>query len=348
MSKVMVGMSGGVDSSVAAAMLQEQGHEVAGVTLRLWKESGDNEGEIRDAKKVCQALSIPHFVLDVRQTFRQTVVEDFINQYRRGRTPNPCIVCNKKIKFGCMLEFALQQGYELISTGHYAEISVEQGRYCLLQSENLQKDQSYVLYHLTQHQLAHCIFPLSSYCKEEIRKIAEERHLPVAQKPDSQDICFLPPKDYAAFLQRQSGEMPPGDFINSKGEVIGRHQGIFHYTIGQRKGLGGTFGRPMFVLKINPSDNTITLGEAGEEFSQSLRAGDVNFIDETCRGQSFRAEVMVRYKSKRYPALITPDSDGTVTVSFDQPPRAVTPGQAAVFYRGRYVIGGGTILSDGA
>ncbi len=343
MSKIMVGMSGGVDSSAAAALLKEQGHEVAGVTLRLWRETGDYSQEIQDAGRVCRALEIPHFILDAREIFRQAVVEDFICQYRRGKTPNPCVVCNKKIKFGVMLNFALEQGYERIATGHYAEISFEQGRYCLLQSSHLHKDQSYVLYHLTQHQLAHSMFPLASFSKDAIREIAQDWKLPVAQKQDSQDICFLP-KDYAAFLKRQSGDMEPGDFINKKGEVIGRHKGIYHYTIGQRKGLGGTFGRPMFVIKINPEDNTITLGEAGEEFSTVLRAGDLNFIDERFYNQIFRAEVMVRYQSKRYAGLISPTGDGTVTVSFEEPPRAVTPGQAAVFYQGRNVIGGGTIL----
>ncbi len=344
MSSVMVGMSGGVDSSVAAALLQRQGHRVAGVTMRLWKETGDNTKEVEDAAQVCRSLGIPHFVLDLTEEFYQTVVQDFIMQYRAGKTPNPCIVCNRTMKFGKMLSFALEQGYELISTGHYVECRQENGRYRLLQSENLQKDQSYVLYHLTQEQLSHCIFPLVSYSKDQIRQMARDWELPVAQKPDSQDICFLP-KDYAAFLERQSGKMEPGNFIDREGKVIGRHRGIYHYTIGQRKGLGGTFGKPMFVTKITPADNTVTLGEAGEEYCTQLRAGNVNWIDDRVAGAEFQTDVMIRYKSKRYVGIVSPNEDGTVTVTFpEEPPRAVTPGQAAVFYQGRYVLGGGTIL----
>lgn len=343
MSKIMVGMSGGVDSSVAAMLLARQGHEVAGVTLQLWKETGDNSIEIQDAKRVCDVIGIPHYVLDARERFRETVVGNFIDEYRHGRTPNPCILCNKKIKFGFMLAFALEQRYDFISTGHYVESRYENGRYRLMQSENLQKDQSYVLYHLTQRQLAHSVFPLVSYTKEEIRQMALNWNLPAAHKPDSQDICFLP-KDYAAFIERQSAPMAPGDFINARGEVIGRHKGICHYTIGQRKGLGGTFGRPMFVTKINSCDNTITLGETGDEFFSSLTAGDLNFIETEYQNRPFRAEIMIRYKSKRYPGLVTPGENGKAVVLFDDPPRAITPGQAAVFYQDRYVIGGGTIL----
>ncbi len=339
----MVGMSGGVDSSVAAALLVKQGHEVAGVTLRLWKECGDNSSEISDAEKVCAMIGIPHFILDANELFKHTVVENFICEYRNGRTPNPCIVCNKKIKFGIMLDFAMEKGYDMISTGHYVEKTYQNGCFHLLQSENLQKDQSYVLYHLTQYQLEHSLFPLVSFSKEEIRKMAVDWQLPIAQKPDSQDICFLP-KEYASFIERHSSPMPPGNFIDTEGTIIGTHKGILHYTIGQRKGLGGTFGKPMFVTKIDAQNNTVTLGEAGQEFFTTLKAGELNFIEKEYENKEFYAEVMVRYKSQRYPGKIVPDSDGTVTVFFDNPPRAVTPGQAAVFYIGRRVIGGGTIL----
>jgi len=339
----MVGMSGGVDSSVAAALLLKQGHEIFGVTLKLWKENGDNRSEIEDAKSVCDALGIRHFVLDAEQEFKNIIVENFINDYRQGRTPNPCVLCNKKIKFGLMLDFALQQGCQYIATGHYIEKQYYDNRYHLLQSENLQKDQSYVLYHLTQHQLEHSMFPLVSYSKEEIRQMAVEWNLPVAQKADSQDICFLP-KDYAGFIERQSAPMASGNFINTSGEIIGTHRGILHYTIGQRKGLGGTFGKPMFVTKINAKENTITLGEAGEEFFSSLTAYDLNFIENEYENKPFYADVMVRYKSKRYRGLVTPCQDKTVSIVFDESPRAVTPGQAVVFYQGRHVIGGGTIL----
>lgn len=339
----MVGMSGGVDSSVAAALLAKQGHEVAGITMRLWKENGDNGSEISDAKKVCDVIGIPHFVLDANEFFKNTVVENFISEYRKGRTPNPCIVCNKKIKFGIMLDFAIEKGYDMVSTGHYVEKVNQNGSYQLLQSENHQKDQSYVLYHLTQYQLEHSLFPLVSFSKEEIRNMATDWQLPIAQKPDSQDICFLP-KDYALFIERHSSPMPPGDFIDTEGNIIGAHKGILHYTIGQRKGLGGTFGKPMFVTKIDAFNNVITLGEAGQEFFTTLRAGELNFIEKEYENQEFCADVMVRYKSKRYPGKIVPDGEGMVTVFFDEPPRAVTPGQAAVFYIGRRVIGGGTIL----
>ena len=333
----MVGMSGGVDSSVAAALLMEQGYEVAGVTLRLWEESD------ADAKRVAEALGIPHYTYDLRDEFRRSVVDYFIREYQNGRTPNPCIACNRHIKFGMMLDYAFDKGYDGVATGHYARIIWENGRYRLMESHNRKKDQSYVLYHLTQQQLAHILFPVDSLSKEQVRLIAQEKQLPVAQKSESQDICFIKNQSYTDFIERYTGKsFPAGDFIDRDGKVVGRHKGIIYYTVGQRKGLGGTFGRPMYVTAINPEDNTITLGETGDEYADSLIAGDLHFIDGEMPS-CFTADVMVRYRSRRYAGQIKLLGDFTAKVKFKEPPRAVTQGQAAGFYDGTTVLGGGTI-----
>lgn len=333
----MVGMSGGVDSSAAAALLIEQGYEVAGVTLQLWEESD------ADAKRVAKALGIPHYTYDLRDEFRRSVVDYFISEYQNGRTPNPCIACNKHIKFGAMLDFAFEKGYDGVATGHYARIVWENGHYRLMESENREKDQSYVLYHLTQQQLAHILFPVDSLSKEQVRRIAQEKQLPVAFKSESQDICFIKNQSYTDFIEQYTGKsFPAGNFIDRDGTVLGRHKGIIYYTVGQRKGLGGTFGRPMYVTAINPEDNTITLGETGEEYADSLIAGDLRFTDggmPSC----FSVDVMVRYRSRRYSGQVSLLGNSMAKVTFDEPPRAVTKGQAAVFYDGGYVLGGGTI-----
>ncbi|CZT56242.1 tRNA-specific 2-thiouridylase MnmA [Eubacteriaceae bacterium CHKCI005] len=347
--KVMVGMSGGVDSSVAAALLLQQGYDVAGMTLKLKPEYGCMAGwshEAEDARRVADKLGIPHYVVDLTKPFAQNVIDYFVEEYLHGRTPNPCVACNRTIKFGAMLEKARELGYNRIATGHYASIEKKDGRY-LLKRSPAGKDQSYVLYHLTQNQLAHTVLPLCTYEKEEIRRLAERYRLPVAHKPDSQEICFIPDDDYASFIRDYAGKTtPPGDFVDEKGNVLGQHKGILHYTVGQRKGLGIAFGRPMYVRTIDPEKNQVVLVEGGKEYFTGLMADGVNFIPFDWPQEEMKVEVMVRYQSRLTPARLVPLDDNKVQVLFDAPIRAVTPGQAAVFYRGDLVLGGGRIVKS--
>lgn len=349
---VMIGMSGGVDSSVAAALLKEQGYRVIGVTMRLWTYSDDDpnhegccsESAVEDARRVCDKLGIDFYVLNFKDIFRREVVEYFIDEYKRGRTPNPCIMCNKKLKFGEMLRRAKAMDIDYVATGHYAIIEQdENGKYRLRMSKAAKKDQSYVLYNFTQEQLAHTLMPLGAYTKDEVRALAEKYGLAVANKPDSQEICFVEDGKYADFITDYANYAPKeGDILDINGNVIGRHRGLIYYTIGQRKGIGA-YGRPMFVMKIDPKTNTITLGEKGMEFSKSLIAEDVNFISGEAPTEPIRVQVKVRYQAKPAPATLFAEN-GRVKIDFDEPQRAVTPGQAAVFYDGDIVLGGGTVI----
>ncbi len=343
-------MSGGVDSSVAAALLIKQGYEVTGLTMRLW----DNDGEegclaAEDAKKVCDKLGIKHYVADFRESFRQNVIEYFVNEYQNGRTPNPCIVCNKFLKFDEMLKFAEKLGADYIATGHYAKIEYDtaSGRYLLKNADSAEKDQTYVLYSLTQKQLSKTLMPLGELeSKAETRKIAEELGLLTAKKADSMEICFIPDKDYASFIERHTGKSAEeGCFVDAQGNVLGRHKGIIHYTIGQRKGLGVTFGKPMFVTGINSKTNEVVLGEKGTEFSGSLIADNLNFISIEELSKPIEVLAKVRYSAKPAKATVVPVSQTSARVEFEMPQRAVTPGQAVVFYEmcGNGVIGGGII-----
>ena len=356
--KVMVGMSGGVDSSAAAALLLEQGYAVSGATLRLFRneEIGLHSrtccslDDVADARAVADKLGIRHYVFSFDEDFRREVIDRFAAEYAAGRTPNPCIDCNRRIKFSKMLARALTLGFDKIATGHYARITydAQRGRYLLWRAAVRDKDQSYVLYSLTQFELAHTLFPLGGMSKPEIRAFAESRGLVTARKPDSQDICFVPDGDYARFLEEVYG-LPslPGDFIDTDGRVIGHHPGQLHYTVGQRKGLGVSFGRPIYVLKKDAAAGTVTLGDEDALFSDELTADDVNWIACDAPEAPLRVTAKTRYSQTDTPATVIPCGDGRVRVCFDTPVRAVTAGQAVVFYDGDLVVGGGTILESG-
>lgn len=351
--KVMIGMSGGVDSSVAALLLRDAGYEVTGITLRLrsdaLEEAGSGtcgaEADIEDARRVAETLGIEHMVYDLTGLFSQTVVDYFANAYLKGKTPNPCIACNRHIKFGAMLQIARERGIDYIATGHYADIRQREDGRWLLEQVDAAKDQSYVLYHLTQDQLAHTLLPISGYEKEAIRQLAAEAGLPVAHKADSQDICFIKDGDYAAFITRYTGTtLPAGDFVDQTGNVLGTHKGITHYTVGQRKGLGVAFGEPMYVTGICAEKNQVILGPSGSQYKQSLLAEDVNWISIAALTAPMTVSAKVRYQAKPAEAVLTPLPDGRVQVDFTEPQRSVTPGQAVVFYDGKTVVGGGTIV----
>jgi len=359
--KVIVGMSGGVDSSMAAALLKEQGYDVIGVTLQIWP-SGEQEGgccsisAIDDARRVAYQLGIPHYVWNFRSFFEEKVVDYFTGAYLQGRTPNPCLLCNKVVRWGEFLRKARSIGADYIATGHYAQVvrDDDSGRFLLLKGADEWKDQSYMLYTLTQDQLAHTLFPLAEYRKERIREMARERGIATAYKPDSQEICFIPNNDYASFISERNPEARrPGNFVDRKGNVLGQHQGIAYYTIGQRKGLGIAFGKPMYVIGIDPERNEVILGEDPEVYHDTLWACDLNWISIPELKEPMRVEAKIRYKANPAWATVSPviSKDGQVIpdrvkVTFDEPQRAITPGQAVVFYQGKVVVGGGIIISD--
>ena len=352
MKSVLIGMSGGVDSSVAAALLKEQGYHVIGATMRLWTYSDSvnskhegccAESAVEDARRVCDKLGIDFYVMNFKDLFHEKVVDNFIEEYKRGRTPNPCIRCNKYLKFDAMLRKARAMDIDYIATGHYALIEQQNNKYVLRMSKAAKKDQSYVLYNFTQEQLSHTLMPLGGYNKDEVRALAEKYGLAVANKPDSQEICFVEDDDYARFITDYSGYQPQeGDILNISGEKIGTHKGLIYYTVGQRKGIGA-YGRPMFIKEIDAERNTIILGEKGMEFSDSLVASDVNFISGEFPTEPIKIQAKARYQAPPADAMLYPLSDGNVKVVFDKPQRAITPGQAVVFYDGDLVLGGGTI-----
>lgn len=338
--KVMTALSGGVDSSVAACLLKQNGATLSGATLRLTKHY-----DSAPAKKVAEALSIPFFEFDERDAFLHSVIQAFADSYVRGETPNPCILCNKLIKFGLLLSRAQENGYDFVATGHYAKIEKDagSGRFLLKRAKDAKKDQTYMLYELSQEQLAHSLFPLGDFTKPEIRELAESFRLANAQQKDSQDICFVQDGDYVGFLERELGiKAIPGQFVDRAGTVLGMHQGLIRYTVGQRKGLGITFGKPTFVIKKDALNNRIILGDEESLFTRKVFARDVNLIacDKITDGMLVTAKT--RYSQKEAEAKLFATETG-VLAEFCEPQRAPSPGQAMVFYDGDTVIGGGTI-----
>lgn len=351
--KVLVAMSGGVDSAVCAHLIR-QDHDALGVTMKLHDESdnliyGENSccsnKDIEDAKSVCELIGIPHEVHDFGASFKKYVIADFINCYKCGATPNPCVVCNRRIKFEELLKIALDRGYDAIATGHYARIEKsENGRYLLKKAIDLTKDQSYVLYSLTQHQLSHTLFPLGEMTKAEARDLAESIGFVNAKKHDSQDICFIPDGDYVSFIERTTNEsFEGGDFIDLQGKILGKHDGIIKYTIGQRKGLGIALGEPMYVCSKNLESNTITLGRNSDLFSDTLIAKEINLISCESIPSPIKIKAKIRYNQKEQPATVEQLDSDTIRVVFDEPQRAITRGQSVVLYDGDIVIGGGII-----
>ncbi|MCC8043101.1 MAG: tRNA 2-thiouridine(34) synthase MnmA [Oscillospiraceae bacterium] len=358
MKKVLVGMSGGVDSSAAALILSQQGYEVCGCTMRLYSNAdlGDDypeEGgccslsDVEDAKAVCRKIGIDHITLNLTDEFRSRVMAPFVSGYLSGETPNPCIECNRCMKLDLMLKRAELLGFDYIATGHYARIErdEENGIYRLLRPRDRRKDQTYVLYMMTQYTLAHTLFPLCDIDKLTVRSLAEEYGLVTSHKPDSQDICFVPDGDYADFIRRFTGKStPPGNFIDSKGNILGTHSGIERYTIGQRRGLGVTFGKPVYVTDKNAESNTVTLGEERELYRKTITLRDVNICSGVMPDGEMQVTAKTRYNAPDKPAVLYPsDKNGLWRIEFTEPVRGAAKGQACVFYDGDNVVGGGII-----
>ena len=354
--KVLVAMSGGVDSSVAALLLKQQGYDCTGCTMKLYdnEDAGISRShpcctldDIEDARRVAYGLDMRYFVFNFKDRFREKVIKKFIDSYLCGRTPNPCIDCNRYLKFEKLFERAEILECNYVATGHYARIEFDGERYLLKKAADESKDQSYVLYSMTQYQLAHTLFPLGCLAKSDVRKIAEENGFANAAKPDSQDICFVPDKDYAGTIERLTGvKSAEGNFLNENNEIIGTHKGIIHYTIGQRRGLQIPSDSPLYVCRIDARSNTVTLGHSESLFSSETDVADFNWISGEAPESSFRCKVKIRYRHREEPATVYPEENGNVHIVFDSPQRAITPGQAAVLYDGDTVLGGGIIIQE--
>ncbi len=354
--RVITGMSGGVDSSVAAYLLKQQGYDVIGVTMQIWQDdkrkARENEdgccslSAVEDARRVCNKLGIPFYVMNFKKVFEKKVIDYFVDEYLLGRTPNPCIACNKFIKFDALLERAkaLEAGY--VATGHYARIMYDDSynRFVIKRSASILKDQTYVLYNLTQNQLSHILMPLGDYNKEQVRRIAGEQGFVNANRPESQEICFVEDNDYGRFIkERRGGSIRPGMFVDVMGNKLGTHKGVAHYTIGQRKGLGLSLGKPMYVVEILPEKNLVVLGDESEVFNRELTASQMNYVAFESLEEPISVKAKIRYSAGEADAKVIPLDKDRVRVIFEEPQRAITPGQAVVFYQGDVLIGGGTI-----
>lgn len=348
--KVVLGMSGGVDSSVAAYLLREQGYEVVGVTMNVWqgKNADKDIAAIEDAKMVAKTLGIEYHVANYKEQFREKVVDYFINEYLSGRTPNPCNICNRRIKWECLLQTARDFGADYVATGHYARVDrLDNGRYAICNSVTAKKDQTYALCNLTQEQLSKTIMPIGQYEKEEIRAIAARIGLDVASKADSQDICFIPDGDYAAFIRENRDiNILPGNFVDRENNILGQHNGITDYTIGQRKGLGLAMGHPVFVTDIDVEKNQVVIGENEDLFTTTVVADHFNYMAVESMSEGDRFVGKIRYAHKGTPCRVVRAWEDKVEVEFDEPVRAITPGQAMVLYKGEYVAGGGLICRN--
>ncbi|MBE6772798.1 MAG: tRNA 2-thiouridine(34) synthase MnmA [Ruminococcaceae bacterium] len=344
--KVMLGMSGGIDSAMSAHVLKNMGYDVTAVNCCFYKSGSDSEKAVEDAARAAEKLNLPFEVFDLRKPFYEKVIENFIDVYKKGGTPNPCIVCNKNLKFGAMLDLALERGFDYIATGHYARIEKDEnsGRYLLRKGADPIKDQSYVLYCLTQHQLSHTLFPLGDFSKDEVKSRVSEMEL-VRDKGESQDICFVPDGDYAAFIEKETGiNFPEGDFVTTDGRVLGTHKGIIRYTVGQRKGLGLALPAPMYVKEKDTENNRVVLCSNENLFTTELYAEDINLITCDRLDLPLRVKAKVRYKHAEQWATVTQVDDYLLHIVFDEPQRAIAKGQSVVLYSDDYVVGGGTII----
>jgi tRNA-uridine 2-sulfurtransferase len=347
--KILIGMSGGIDSSVSAYLLKKQGYDVIGVTLQLWEEYQENSKEpsvasLEDIRKIAKSLDIPFYILNMKEEFKKFVIDYFIKEYETGRTPNPCIVCNRYVKFQALLNKAKSMGIGYIATGHYARIEEKNNRYLLKEGKEIQKDQSYFLYKLTQDQLARCIFPLGRYKKSEVKEYAKQLGIGIPNQPESQEICFVKNNHHSQFIQKHSKKNSSrGEIVDTKGNILGYHNGITKYTIGQRKGLGISAGKPLFVLKIDNRLNRIVVGSDNKLYKQNLIATDLNWIYIDKLEKDIKIKAKIRYGGKKQTAKLIPINNNRVKVLFKKKQRAITKGQSVVFYKGKYVLGGGII-----